>query len=68
MCLATPCKIKEIKGNKALIQSGDHLHEVNIDLIKDVQIGDYVLVHGEMAINKVPLEDAKKILQMIRGK
>jgi hydrogenase expression/formation protein HypC len=68
MCLATPLKIKEIKGEKAVVESGDHDHTIDLSLIKDPKIGDYVLVHGEMAINKVDEKDAKKILEIVNGK
>jgi hydrogenase expression/formation protein HypC len=68
MCLATPLKIKEIKGEKAVVESGGHSHIVDLSLIKDPKIGDYVLVHGEMAINKVDEKDAKKILEIVNGK
>lgn len=68
MCLATPIKISEINGNKAVVDSGDHNHEVNIDLLKDAKVGDYILVHGDMAINKVATEDAKKIIGMVNEK
>lgn len=68
MCLAVPLKIKEMKGDKAVVDSGDHSHEVNIDLLKDARIGDFILVHGDMAINKVAPEDAKKILKIVNEK
>lgn len=68
MCLATPMKVTKINGNKAVVESGSHSHEVNIDLLKDARIGDFILVHGDMAINKVAPEDAKKILEMVNGK
>jgi len=58
-------KINKINGNKAVVDSGDHSHEVNIDLLKDVRVGEYILVHGDMAINKVAPEDAKKIIEMV---
>lgn len=68
MCLATPCKITKINGNKAIVESGNHIHSVDLSLIKNAQIGDYVLVHNEMAINKVAPEDAEKILEIINDK
>jgi hydrogenase expression/formation protein HypC len=68
MCLATPLKIKEIKGEKAVVESGDHDHTIDLSLIKEAKIGDYVLVYGEMAINKVDEKDAKKILEIVNGK
>lgn len=65
MCLATPMKISKINGNKAVVESGSHSHEVNIDLLKDARVGDFILVHGDMAINKVSKEEAEKILEII---
>jgi len=61
-------KIIKIEDKKAVVESSGHNHSVSIDLIRNVKIGDYVLVHGDMAINKIPPEDAEKILQMIRRK
>lgn len=65
MCLATPMKISKINGNKAVVELESHSHEVNIDLLKDARIGDFILVHGDMAINKVSKEEAEKILEII---
>jgi len=68
MCLATPMKIIKINDKKAVVESSGHNHTVSVDLIKNAKVGEYVLVHGEMAINKVPSKDAKKILQIINDK
>lgn len=65
MCLATPCKIVDIEGKTAVVQSKNHTHTVDLSLIKSPQIGDYILVHADMAINKVPQEEAEKILSMV---
>ena len=67
MCLATPMKIVEIKESKAVVEAGDHSHIVDISLIKDAKIGDYILAHGEMAIHKIPKEEAEKILNIIKS-
>ena len=66
MCLATPMKITEISGNKEVVESAEHSHSVDISLIKNPQIGQYVLAHEDMAINKLPKEEAEKILEMIK--
>jgi len=67
MCLATPSKIIKLEENEAIVESGDHQHRVNLDLVKNknVKIGDYLLIHDKMALNKIPKTDAKKILKMI---
>ncbi len=68
MCLATPMKIIKIKNdNKAIVGSKHHHHEVDLSLIREPKIGDYVLAHGDMAINKLPEEEAKKILKLIKN-
>ncbi len=65
MCLAIPSKVIKIKNNWATIQSGKHQHQVNLSLLKNVKIGDYLLVHDELAINKLSEADAKRILKLI---
>jgi hydrogenase expression/formation protein HypC len=58
MCLAIPAKILEIKDNKALIESLEVKKEVEISLVPDAKIGDYVIVHAGFAIQMVEKEEA----------
>ncbi len=67
MCLATPSKVIKVNKNKAIVQSGDHQHRVNLDLVKNVKIGDYLLIHNNLAINKLSKPEAEKILEMIEN-
>ena len=67
MCLATPSKVIKIEGKWANVQAGDHSHRVDLSLLKNIKVGDYVFVHDELAINKIPKTEAKKILKMIEG-
>lgn len=67
MCLATPSKVIKLDNNEAIVESGDHEHRVNLDLVKNIKIGDYLLIHNEMALNKMPKTEAKKILDMINN-
>ncbi len=65
MCLATPVKVVKIENNWATVQSGDHQHKVKLDLLENIKIGDYLLIHDDLAINKLPKQEAEKIIQMI---
>lgn len=65
MCLATPSKVIKIKGNWATVQSGGHQHQANLSLLKNIKVGDYLLIHDDLAINKLKGEEAKRILKMI---
>ena len=67
MCLATPSKVIKIEDDWATVKSGDHTHRVNLSLLKNVKLGDYLLVHDELAINKISPTEAKKILEMIEN-
>lgn len=65
MCLAVPSKIIKIEGKKATVRSQNHTYKADLSLLDNPQVGDYVLVHGDLAINKVPEEEADRILKMI---
>jgi len=65
MCLATPSKVIKIEKDWAIVKTPHHSHKINICLLKNVKIGDYLLVHGEMALNKIPKSEAEKILKLL---
>jgi hydrogenase assembly chaperone HypC/HupF len=69
MCLATPMRVIKIQKEKAIVQGEGHTHEVDISLIKNkkVKVGDFILAHGDLAIHKLPLKEAKKILKFIEA-
>jgi hydrogenase expression/formation protein HypC len=64
MCFATPGKVIKIKGKIATIQMPNHKHEADISLVKGVRIGNFLLVHDKMDINKIPATEALKILKL----
>ena len=65
MCLATPMKVEHIKGQMAGVSVGDVKTTVSIQLIDKVKIGDYVLVHAGIAIEKINRARAKEILSLL---
>jgi biotin synthase len=65
MCLAIPNKIIEVKKDKALIQAHDHLHEVDLSLVGGAKIGDWILCVNDLAIQKIPKEDAEEIINLL---
>ena len=66
MCLAIPLKVIKVENDWAIVESEDHTHKVNLSLLKNIKIGDYLLVHDELAINKIPEIEAKKIIEMVK--
>lgn len=58
MCLAVPAKVIKIDGNQANIEMMGVSKDVDISLIPDVDIGDYVIVHAGFAIQIIDKEEA----------
>jgi len=66
MCLAMPSKIIKIEGDWATVQSEKHIHKANLSLVKGVKVGDYIIVHADLVLNKINKQEAEKILKMIK--
>lgn len=65
MCLAIPIKVRKVEGDFAEVESGRLLRRVNIQMLKHLKPGDYVLVHAGFAIEKVDPQKAKETLRML---
>ena len=72
MCLAIPGKIENIEAQlddvfrTAKVSFGNIRKTVNISMVPEAKVGDYVLVHVGVAISKVDEEEAMKTLAYIR--
>lgn len=66
MCLAIPLKIVEKKEKEAIAELNGIKRTIRTDLLKEVNIGDYVLVHAGFAIEKLKEEEALETLEAIR--
>ena len=64
MCQFVPCEVVEVKDQWALISTHAHNHRVYLGLLKNVKTGDYLLVHGDMAINKIDRDEAETVLRL----
>jgi hydrogenase expression/formation protein HypC len=63
MCLAFPGKVISLqKGEKniGIVDFSGVTREVCFDLVPDINIGDYVLVHAGFAIEKFDPDEARK--------
>jgi hydrogenase expression/formation protein HypC len=52
MCLAVPARIVELRDATATISVAGALREVDVSLIEEPRLGDFVLVHAGFAIHK----------------
>jgi len=60
MCLAIPMRVMSISGPVAHVEEGGVRREVRVDLIESVSIGDYVIVHAGVAIERLDAHEAEE--------
>jgi hydrogenase expression/formation protein HypC len=63
MCIAAPAQIMEIKDNVATVDFGGVRQQAKLDLVTEVEIGRYVLVHSGYAIEVLSDQEAKESLE-----
>jgi len=64
MCLAIPARITEIRDDRmATVEVDGVQQEVSIELLEDVTVGDYVIMHVGYALNKLDPEEAARTLE-----
>ena len=69
MCLAIPGKVKKIfDDHTAKIEIGGIIKNASLDLIPQVAVGDYVLLHAGFAIEVIDQEKAIEIFRAWEGK
>lgn len=65
MCLGIPLRIIEIKGKEAVGEIKGIRKKIRIDLLQNVEIGEYVMVHAGFGIEKINEKTAEDIGQAI---
>ncbi len=65
MCIAAPAQIVEInkEENYLFADFGGARQQAKMDLLPDVEVGDYVLIHAGYAIEKLSEEAAQESLE-----
>jgi hydrogenase expression/formation protein HypC len=69
MCLAIPGKIIEItdeENNLAKVDVGGVRRNINISMLEDVSVGDYVLIHVGFAMSKIDEQQALESLKLLQ--
>jgi hydrogenase expression/formation protein HypC len=66
MCLAIPMRVVEIDGFIAVAEVDGVRREARLDLLPEVALGDYILVHAGLAIARVDPEAAEETLTVLR--
>jgi hydrogenase expression/formation protein HypC len=65
MCLAIPMKIIRKDGYSATVEAGGVSREINLRLLEDARVGEYVLVHAGFAIETIDEHEAEETLKLM---
>lgn len=65
MCIGVPGQIISIEGKQGIIETKGIQRKVNLFLVPEAEIGDYVMVHAGTAIQIIDAEDAKATLELL---
>jgi hydrogenase expression/formation protein HypC len=72
MCLAIPGKLLSITAQldetfrQGKVSFGGITKEINLSMVPEAQVGDYVLVHVGVAIGRVDEEEAKLTFEYLK--
>lgn len=65
MCLAIPGKIVILQeAGNAIVDIGGVRKQVNVSLLPDIALGDYVIVHVGYALSRVDEQEAQRTLSL----
>lgn len=65
MCLAVPTRVdKLLDHSMAQVSLGGVDKAISVQLLDDVEVGDYVIVHVGYALHKLDAEEALKTLEL----
>jgi len=65
MCLAIPAKVVKLRDDGlADIELEGVVKEVSLDLVDDVCVGDYVIVHVGYVLAKLDVDEAERTLAL----
>ena len=64
MCLGVPVKVIQKKGKEGVAEFKGVKKRISLELLENVKIGDYVILHAGFAIQKLDKKEAAKTLKL----
>jgi len=65
MCLSIPVRVISINGNMAEVSAGGTIFKAGLQMLENVNVGDYILLHAGFAIQKISEEEAEESLKLL---
>jgi hydrogenase expression/formation protein HypC len=64
MCLSVPAKVLSIEGDMAKVAVGETICNASLQIVEDIQVGDYILLHTGFALQKLSREEAEETFRL----
>ena len=65
MCLSIPAKVVDINGNIADVSVGGAIFKAGLQMVENVEVGDYILLHTGFAIQKISEDEALETFRLL---
>jgi hydrogenase expression/formation protein HypC len=66
MCLSIPAKVVDINGNIADVSVGGAIFKAGLQMVENVEVGDYILLHTGFAIQKISEDEALETFRLLK--
>lgn len=66
MCLSIPARVMKINGNMADVSVGGAIFKASLQMVENVIVGDFILLHAGFAIQKIREDEALETLRILR--
>jgi len=66
MCLSIPGKVIKMKDDTADVAVGGAVVNIGIQMVDNLKVGDFVLVHAGFALQIIDEKEALETLQLLR--
>ena len=63
MCVGLPARIMTMKDGAAIVDASGAKREISTELLRDLEPGDYVMVHAGIAIAKIQDDEDDDLLE-----
>lgn len=65
MCLTLPGKIKSIKNGRATVENGSRTEQIELGVVIDAKVGDWVLYATDRAVRLIDETEAREIIELL---
>lgn len=65
MCVGLPARVETIENGFAIVNASGATRKVPTDLLSNLAVGDYVMLHAGIAIARITAEEAEETQEIL---